>query len=50
MVFALIPMMALLPIGNRLIYKKVNQPYFGALLLCMIFVFMSLAATISYMI
>ena len=50
MVFALIPMMAFLPIGNRLIYKKVNQPYFGALLLCMIFVFMSLAATISYMI
>ena len=50
MVFALIPMMAFLPIGNRFIYKRVNQPYFGALLLCMIFVFMSLAATISYMI
>ena len=50
MVFALVPMMAFLPIGNRFIYKRVNQPYFGALLLCMIFVFMSLAATISYMI
>ena len=49
MVFALIPMMALLPIGNRILYKHTNQPYFGALLLCMIFVFMSLAATISFM-
>ena len=49
MVFALVPMMAFLPIGNRIIYKKVNQPYLGALLLCMIFVFMSLAATITYM-
>lgn len=50
MVFALIPMMALLPIGNRIFYKHTNQPYFGAIVLCMIFIFMSLAATISYMV
>ncbi|MBQ9457362.1 MAG: hypothetical protein IJU64_02490 [Bacilli bacterium] len=49
MVFALVPMMALLPILNRLFYKWTNRVYLGALVTCMIFVFMSLAASINFM-
>lgn len=48
MVFGLIPMMAILPIFNRIIYKKTGNVYAGALLWCMIFIMMSLSASISF--
>ena len=48
MVFGLIPMMFILPIFNRLIYKKTGNVYGGALLWCMIFIMMSLSASISF--
>lgn len=48
MVFPLVVMMFLLPIFNRLVYKKSGNVYFGALLWCMIFVMMSLSASISF--
>ena len=48
MVFPLILMMALLPIFNRLSYKKFGNVYAGALLWCMIFIMMSLSASISF--
>ena len=49
MVFALIPMMALLPICNRVFYRFTNRVYLGPLVTVMVFAFMSLAGTISYM-
>lgn len=48
MVFPLIVMMALLPLFNRLSYKKMGNVYAGALLWCMIFIMMSLSASISF--
>ena len=48
MVFGLIPMMAILPIFNRLAYKKTGNVYSGSLLWCMIFIMMSLSASISF--
>ena len=48
MVFALVVMMAILPIFNRLAYKKLGNVYAGALLWCMIFIMMSLSASISF--
>lgn len=48
MVFALIPLMFVLPLLNRLIYKKTGNAYLGALLICMIFIMMSLSASVSY--
>ena len=48
MVFPLVVMMAILPIFNRLVYKKVGNVYSGALLWCMIFIMMSLSASISF--
>lgn len=48
MVFGLIPMMFLLPILNRFCFKKTGNVYFGAILTCMIFIMMSLAASVSY--
>ena len=48
MVFPLIVMMALLPIFNRLSYRKFGNVYAGALLWCMIFIMMSLSASISF--
>ena len=48
MVFPLIVMMAILPIFNRLSYKKMGNVYSGALLWCMIFIMMSLSASISF--
>ena len=48
MVFPLIVMMAILPIFNRLVYKKIGNVYAGALLWCMIFIMMSLSASISF--
>ena len=48
MVFPLVVMMALLPIFNRLAYKRLGNVYTGALLWCMIFIMMSLSASISF--
>ena len=48
MVFGLIPMMGILPIFNRLAYKKTGNVYSGALLFCMIIIMMSLSASISF--
>jgi len=48
MVFGLIPMMFILPIFNRLAYKRMGNVYSGALLWCMIFIMMSLSASISF--
>ncbi len=48
MVFPLIVMMGILPIFNRLVYKKTGNVYAGALLWCMIFIMMSLSASISF--
>lgn len=48
MVFALIPLMAVLPILNRYIYKKTGNVYLGALLICMLFIMMSLSASVAY--
>ena len=48
MVFPLIVMMGILPIFNRLVYKKFGNVYAGALLWCMIFIMMSLSASISF--
>lgn len=48
MVFPLIVMMFILPIFNRLSYKKLGNVYAGALLWCMIFIMMSLSASISF--
>ncbi len=48
MVFGLVVMMFILPIFNRLIYKKTGNVYAGALLWCMIFIMMSLSASISF--
>ena len=48
MVFGLIPMMFILPIFNRLAYKKMGNVYSGALLWCAIFIMMSLSASISF--
>lgn len=48
MVFGLIPMMFVLPILNRFCFKKTGNVYFGAILTCMIFIMMSLSASVSY--
>lgn len=48
MVFALIPMMFVLPILNRLFYKMTKKVYLGAIVNVMIFVMMSLLATVAY--
>ena len=48
MVFPLIVMMFILPIFNRLSYRKMGNVYSGALLWCMIFIMMSLSASMSF--
>ncbi len=48
MVFGLVVMMFILPIFNRIMYKKTGNVYCGALLWCMIFIMMSLSASISF--
>ena len=48
MVFGLIPMMFLLPIVNRIAYKLSGNVYFGAVLNCMIFIMMTLGASVAY--
>lgn len=48
MVFPLIVMMALLPIMNRLFYKKTHSVYLGAIICCAVFIMMTLTASVSY--
>ncbi|NLO85622.1 MAG: hypothetical protein GX096_09370 [Clostridiales bacterium] len=48
MIFGLIPMMFALPILNRLYYKQTNRVWLGAFINCMIFIMMSLSASVSY--
>jgi hypothetical protein len=48
MLFPLVVLMFLLPIFNRIYYKQTNKVYLGAITNVMIFVMMSLLATVSY--
>ena len=48
MVFALVVMMFLLPIFNRLYYKLTGNVWTGALANCMIFIMMTISASVSY--
>ena len=48
MVFGIAAMMALLPIMNRLFYKQTNRPYLGALVTVMIFIMMTLSASVNF--
>ena len=48
MVFGLVVMMFLLPIFNRLIYKKTGSIWVGAIVWCFIFVMMTITASVSY--
>lgn len=48
MVFALVVMMFILPIFNRLIYKITGNVWTGAIVWCMIFVMMTISASVSY--
>ena len=48
MVFPLIVLMFVLPILNRIIFKMTNKAYLGPILICMIFIMMSLTASVAY--
>lgn len=48
MVFPLVVLMAVLPILNRIIYKLTNKAYLGPILICMVFIMMSLTASVAY--
>lgn len=48
MVFGLVVMMFLLPIFNRLFYKITGNVWTGAIACCMIFVMMTISASVSY--
>ena len=48
MVFALVVMMFLLPIFNRLFYKIMGNVWTGAMACCMIFIMMTISASVSY--
>ena len=48
MVFGLVIMMFLLPIFNRLLYKITHNVWTGAIACCMIFVMMTISASVSY--
>ena len=48
MVFALVVMMFILPIFNRLFYKITGNVWTGAIACCMIFVMMTISASVSY--
>lgn len=47
-VFGLVVMMAILPIFNRLFYKLTGNVWTGAIACCMIFIMMSISASVSY--
>ncbi len=48
MVFGLLVMMFILPIMNRIFYKITGNVWTGALTCCMIFVMMTISASVSY--
>ena len=48
MVFGLVVMMFLLPIFNRLFYKITGNVWTGAIACCMIFIMMTISASVSY--
>lgn len=48
MVFGIIPMMMLLPILNRIFYKQTRNVYLGPIVTTMIFIMMTLSASVSY--
>lgn len=48
MVFGLVVMMFLLPIFNRLLYKMTGNVWTGAIAWCMIFIMMTISASVSY--
>ena len=48
MVFALVVMMFLLPIFNRIFYKLTGNVWTGATACCMIFIMMTLGASVAY--
>ena len=48
MVFALVVMMFILPIFNRLLYRIAGNVWTGALGWCMIFIMMTISASVSY--
>ncbi|MDE7439563.1 MAG: prolyl oligopeptidase family serine peptidase [Clostridia bacterium] len=48
MVFALVVMMFILPIFNRLLYRITGNVWSGAIVCCMIFIMMTISASVSY--
>lgn len=48
MVFALVVMMFILPIFNRLFYKQTGNVWTGAIICCTIFIMMTISASVSY--
>ncbi len=48
MVFGLVVMMFILPIFNRLVYRSTGNVWTGALGWCMIFIMMTISASVSY--
>ena len=48
MVFALVVMMFILPIFNRLLYRITGNVWVGAIACCMIFIMMTISASVSY--
>ena len=48
MVFPLVLLMFVLPILNRIFYKLTNKAYLGPIIICMIFIMMSLSASVAY--
>ena len=48
MVFALVVMMFILPIFNRITYKKTGNVWVGAITWCLIFIMMTISASVSY--
>ena len=48
MVFALVVMMFILPIFNRIAYKKTGNVWVGAITWCLIFIMMTVSASVSY--
>lgn len=48
MVFGLVVMMFILPILNRIIYRKTGSVWVGAIVCCFIFIMMTITASVSY--
>ena len=48
MVFPLVILMAVLPVLNRIFYKFTNRAYLGPIVVCMIFIMMSLSSSVCY--